>query len=550
MSFSVPCLSAVLLAILTLSASLCAQSTAKQTGKVLPGSISGRVTIRDKAAPGVAIGLRKGDFSTPFEGYQRTTTDQDGFYRISNVAPGTYSIVAAAPAFVMSDAQDTGKQKNVLVGEGENVEGVNFALVRGCVITGRVTDADGRPVIEQQVNVYPAAMYDQKVQRAIYATGSAQTDDRGIYRVFGLAPGRYKVAVGRSDDEMNVMYTEPRNVFYKQVFHPDMSDQAKATIVEVSEGGEANDIDITVGRSVQTFSASGILVDESDRPVPNLRFGLQRQLGERIDYMNNYAAGNSRGEFVAEGLVPGRYSVFLFSNQNTELRADPFTFDIVDHDLTGLTVKLTRGASITGTVVLETDDQAIFARLLQLQLRAFGVISMANGATFASSASSPIAPDGSFRLAGLPSGTINMMFASPGVPLAPKGFNITRVERDGIVSLRGLEVKDGEQLTGVRVFVSYGSAALRGVVTVDNGVLPPKGRVFARLSKPGETFISLRPAVVDERGRFLMEGIPPGTYELRTVVNLPGQAPRNFVREVTLQDGQTTEVTININQEP
>jgi protocatechuate 3,4-dioxygenase beta subunit len=260
MSFSARYLSAVLLAILSLSGSLRAQSTTKESAKVSPGSISGRVTINGKGVPGAPIGLRKGDNSTPFEGYQRITTDQDGFYRIPNLTTGSYSILVSAPAFV-PEARDNSKEKIVLVGYGENVEGINFALVRGGVITGRVTDADGRPVIEQQVNVYVAAMFEQRVQRTIYPAGSAQTDDRGIYRVFGLLPGRYKVAVGRSDDQMSVTYDRSRSI-YKQVFHPDVSEQAKATIVEVGEGGEANNIDITVGRTVQTFRASGQLVDE------------------------------------------------------------------------------------------------------------------------------------------------------------------------------------------------------------------------------------------------------------------------------------------------
>jgi hypothetical protein len=174
---------------------------------------------------------------TPSEPFQRTSTDQDGFYRISNLAPGSYSITAGAPAFVMSDAKEN-RFKTVLVGDDENVESVNFALVRGGVITGRITDADGRPVIEEQVNVYPAEMYAQRVQRSIYAVGSVQTDDRGIYRVFSLSAGRYKVAVGRSDDELSVTYNQGRSNSYKQVFYPDVTDQAKATIVEVSEGSE------------------------------------------------------------------------------------------------------------------------------------------------------------------------------------------------------------------------------------------------------------------------------------------------------------------------
>lgn len=547
MSFSARKLPAILLTILSLSICLWAQSTNKDTPKVPHGSISGRITIKDKGAPGVAIGLRRGDGLPPFEQFQRTATDQDGYYKISNLAPGSYSIVICVPAYVMPDSRNSDKQKGVVVGEGENVEGINFALVRGGVITGRVTDADERPIVDQQVNVYPAEMFDQRIQRMVYAVGSVQTDDRGIYRVFGLAPGRYKVAVGRSDNEMNVTYSQPRNVFYKQVFHPNESDQAKASIVEVSEGSEAKNVDITVGRTVPTFSASGQLVDENGQAVPNFRFGLQRQLGERVEYSNNSAAANSRGEFIVEGLVPGRYSVFLFSNQTNGRRVEPLSFDVVDHDVAGLTVKLTTGVSISGVVVLENSDKAVLAQLLQLQLRAFSVVALEGGATVPSFAMSPLGPDGSFRLAGLSAGTVNMLFATNGMPLPPKGFTITRIERDGITSPRGLEVKEGEQLTGVRVFVSFGSANLRGTVTLENGSLPETGRIFVLLTKPGDTYSNFRPAFVDQRGRFLMEGLPPGTYDLQMTVNLPGQATRKIKREVTLQVGQTTELTINLD---
>ena len=546
MRFSTPYLAAVLLTILSLSASLCAQSTTKESTKVPRGSVSGRVTIKDRGVPGVAIGLRKGDMFTPSEPFQRATTDQDGYYRISNIAPGSYSITAAVPAYVMSDSKEN-RFKNVLVGDDENVEGINFALVRGGVITGRITDADGRPVMEQQVNVYPAEMYDQRQQRSIYAVGSVQTDDRGIYRVFSLSAGRYKVAVGRSDDEQSVTYNQGRSNAYKQVFYPDATDQAKATVVEVSEGSEANNIDITVGRAGQTFSASGQLVDETGQPAPNLRIGVQRQIGQRIEYLNNSTIANSRGDFILEGLVPGKYTAFLLGTPNSNLRIEPFSFDISDHDVTDLTVKLSKGASITGTVVLENGDKAIFAQLLQFQLRGFGVVSTDGGGSYGSSSMSPLGPDGSFHLSGLPPGTINIVFSAPGSPFPPKGFAISKIERDGVFNPRGLEIKQGEQLTGVRVFVAYGTATIRGLVNIENGTLPQNNRIFVRISRPGDQFSNLRPAVVDERRHFLMEGLPAGTYELNILVNIPASPARNIKREVTLQDGQTMDLTVNVD---
>jgi hypothetical protein len=64
----------------------------------------------------------------------------------------------------------------------------------------------------------------------------------------------------------------------------------------------------------------------------------------------------------------------------------------------------------------------------------------------------------------------------------------------------------------------------------------------------------MRPAIVDERRHFLMEGLPAGNFELNIVVNVPGSPPRNLKREVVVQDGQTTELTINVDlskpQEP
>lgn len=549
MCFSTRYLPAVLLTLLSLAASLCAQSTTKQAAKVSRGSISGRVTIKDKGAPGVAVGLRKnGDAINPGEPYSRATTDHDGFYRFGNLAPGSYSVTPSAPAFVMADTKDT-RSKSVLVGEDENVEGINFALVRGGVITGRVTDAEGRPVVEQQVNVYTTDMFEQKFpDRPIFPASSAQTDDRGIYRIFGLGAGRYKVAAGRTEEAFNPTLSQDR-VTYKQVFHPDVTDQAKANVLDVTEGSEANNIDIALGRALQTYSVSGLVIDnEKGLPVPNLRIGVQRKVGQRIEYVMSSSSSNSRGEFVVEGLIPGKYGVYLNPNQaRGDMRAEPVSFDIIDQDVGGLTVKLAKGASLTGVVILENEDKTLFKKLSELQLRGFSMISSGGGSSFASSAMSPIGPDGSFRLAGLSAGTVNLMLSAVMNPFEPKGFTITRVERDGIVSSSRVEIKDGEQLTGVRVIVTYGNATIRGVVKLENGSLPEGGRIILRVSKPGETLPNFRGPTVDARGHFLVDGLAAGTYELTASVTTGTPPMRSTKKEVTVADGAVTEITITID---
>lgn len=554
MSFSTRYLPAVLFTILSLPVSLWAQTTPRQASKTPRGSVSGRVTIKEKGAAGVIVSLRKSDLMNPFEQLPRATTDHDGFYRIPNVSPGSYEVTPAAPAFVPADAKEQ-RSKTVLVGEDENIESINFALVRGGVITGRVTDADGRPVIQQQVYIYRADALQQQPPgapaRPLFPTNTVQTDDRGIYRVFGLTAGRYKVAAGRSDDAAATSFVAARSP-YKQVFHPDITDQAKAPSIDVGEGTEANNIDIALGRALQTFAIAGRLVDgEKGLPVPDIRLGVQRHIGTRFEFVSTIVNSNAQGDFVMEGLIPGKYGIFLFPNQSSGMRVEAVTFDIIDQDLSGLTVKLIKGGSLSGVVTIETEDKAVLAKFSELQLRAFVTSPVAGGTGsvgMGSSAASPIAPDGSFHLTGLPSGIANISLGSTSNPFPPKGFNIARIERDGIVMQRGFELKEGEQLTGVRVVLAFGNATLRGVVKLENGTLPPSARMFVRLTKPGENANIMRPPSVDARGHFLIEGLPAGTYEIHASIGAPGLTPpRPVTREINIQEGVITDITLTID---
>jgi hypothetical protein len=277
-------------------------------------------------------------------------------------------------------------------------------------------------------------------------------------------------------------------------------------------------------------------------------------MGQRREPANTVATSNAQGEFVKEGLLPGKYGVFVFSNDNTGMRAESTTFEVVDQDVSGVTVKLVQGASLSGVVVLEPENPAALAKLPEVQLNAYVI--GANGVNSATgSASSPIAANGSFLLNGLPGGLANFQLSSKTSSIPPKGFVIRRIEREGVVQSRGIPIQEHEQLTGVRVVVSYGTATLRGVVEIENGTLPPTARIYLSLNiaKPGDRreSLNLRPPPVDARGRFLIEGIPAGTYEIwATVTGVPQDMFRRTKREVTVQDGVITDLTLTIDMNP
>jgi len=551
MSFSARCLPAVLVALLSLPVILCAQSAGQSTPQTIKaprgGTVSGRVTIKDKGVPGVAVGLRKGNLDNPYEPFLRATTDQDGFYRVTNVPAGVYEIAPSAPAYIVADSNNS-RNKTVVVGEDENVDGMNFSLVRGGVITGKIIDADGRPVIQQPVNLFSVEVFNEQTpQRPVYPGRTALTDDRGVYRMYGLRAGRYKVATGRSENTFGGNYGRSRTT-YKQVFHPDVTEEPKAAVIEVTEGSEAANIDIKLGAAMETFSVSGRVIDgEKGLSVPNARFGIQRLAGDRPEFTGTSVVSDAQGEFLIDNLIPGKYTIFMFQSISVEMRADSFTFDVIDRDVTGVVVKLVKGASVAGVIVLENEDKAVMQKLQQLQLRAF--VMAQGGAGYSQGSTSKIAADGTFRLPGLPAGIVNLALTSTMGGLPPKGFAISRIERDGVVTPR-VEIKEGEQITGLRVIATFGSATIRGVVKFENGELPAGAQLFVRLVKPNQPGpgFGFRPPPVDPRGHFLIEGIPAGDYEL--VVNVPsvaGSRPRAVKKEVSVQDGVVTDVTITID---
>jgi len=117
-----------------------------------------------------------------------------------------------------------------------------------------------------------------------------------------------------------------------------------------------------------------------------------------------------------------------------------------------------------------------------------------------------------------------------------KGFLISRIERDGIVQPRGIEVKEGEQVAGIRVILEYGTAVLRGRVNVQNGTLPMGTRIMVRLTLPGAASSNLRSPTVDERFRFAADGIPAGTYELTVMaVGSTARLSKPVKQQVVLQ---------------
>ncbi|MDT5268890.1 MAG: hypothetical protein QOH49_1076 [Acidobacteriota bacterium] len=517
--------------------------------KEAPASVAGRVTDGERGVPGITVMLIFNEPAQRFRPAARAKTDADGRFILTNVAPGRYQILPAAPTYVVAGlGTNYPPGQPLTIVAGEEVKDIDFKMEAGGVITGRVTDADGNPVVAEPVFMTPVEEstwpprfnFDQRDQ---------MTDDRGVYRLFGLPPGRYRVSVGRADGSGAISYS--RRKLFRRTFYPDATEQAQARIVEVKSGIEATDVDIAVGRALKTYKVAGRFVTaDTSQPIANIPVGFSTMdaQGRRFGGTGGVTTTNARGEFQTEGLAPGHYAVYasnMFGQEAIEFYSDPVNFEVADADVSGLLVKLKRGASVSGVVTIEgVADRAAAAQMLAaVRVYPFVEVNRQQMGMPGPARQVNVNADGTFQARGLTPGKLRLGILNEAV----KGLTTTRVELNGANVIRGFDITEGEQVTGVRIVMTYGTATLVGQTTYVNGTPPAGARIMVTASLVGQPQggSTSRSVEVDARGFFRLEGMPAGEYDVIAFVFAfgPGRPHRSETQRVVLGDGGEAKVT-------
>jgi protocatechuate 3,4-dioxygenase beta subunit len=540
-----------IVAIVALLNCLGAISHGQTIAKDSSASVSGRITIAGKGAADISViaAITTNQYDT--RGVGKTTTDDQGNYRISALPPGRITITPLAKAYAISSSGvvrgQTGRTLNVSA--GEEITKIDFVLTPGGVVTGRITDGDGSPIIAEQVSVLPIDTQDTAVFMTSFDGPRNHTDDRGVYRIYGLAPGKYKVSVGQSPPHSINTYRGSR---YVKTFYPGVQDESQATVIEIKEGAEVKDVDIKTRKGAQGFSASGRVVDSaSGQPAPNIYVGysLIEDPYKGISGMNFASSPtDANGKFRLEGLQPGQYEAFTMGagSENTTY-SEPAKFEVIDGDVSGVEIKLGRGATISGIAVVENNpDPAVAVLLPTINLYAYAERKPGSAPSFARA---KINADGSFKFSGLAPGKIRLVTQE--FPAPPKGLSLLRTELNGVDQREGIEVTAGAEINDLRLVFSYGGGTLRGSVKIVGGTLP-EGTIFGLQLRAGpeNTRGFKRFIEVDSLGRFSSENVPPGTYELtldawRGNQAVPGFSP--VKQTVTITHGVETQVTLEVN---
>src|SRR5262245_10088837 len=514
--------------------------TPQRDNRPRTASLGGRVTIGGAPAPNAPLRIVEinrrtdgegpataGGAMTKDPGIFVVRTDAEGRYRVAGLAAGAYRVSVTSKVHVLANlGYYLEPAKLITLDDGEARENVDLSLARGGVITGRVSNAEGKPLIEAVVKVLLVTQSDGRTDYREFSNQNrqmSQTDDRGVYRIYGLASGRYIVSAGGDNGWTDVSARD-----YKRTYFGDTTSQDKARVIEVEEGGETVDVNIQLGGVRKTYEASGRLSEaDTGKPIPRANVwchGYGKEDGERNASPETRTANamtDSQGNFRLSGLIPGKYRMSYSSpNEVNEYYSDQTEFEVGDDDVEGLEIKAKRGASVSGVAVIEgAADPKLRSLLFASNSFSAEILQVTEQGQMRSGLQiRKIEPNGQFRFSGLPSGRIWFRANEWQV----KTLRVSRVEHNSVEVKDGIEINRGELVTGVRIVFTQARGVIRGQVKFA-GALPENAeiRVDAHLASEDITSsgkgysTNWMLATADDKGRFAIEGLLPGEYQIR-----------------------------------
>ena len=490
----------VLLLIATLSACHCAMAQAPGSSKL--GSIKGRVLSDGQAITNATVSVSSVNAPRQTRG---VPTNDNGDFEVKGLDPGMYRVQATAPAYVSVFGEP--EQEIYRVGDS-----VTLNLIKGGVITGNVVTADDDPVVG--VRVRALMIRDSSGRQPTLAVPSTTrlTDDRGVYRIFGLAPGTYVVLAGGRGFSGSGGATAYDND--APTFAPSST---RDTAEEISlAAGDERTVDIRY-RGTGGHAVSGNVTVPAKADAPWININLDRVVKSALDFrMSTFQRAGVKG-FDVKGVADGDYFIWAEydGGSGERLLSETKRITVKGADVSGIELVVKPLASVAGVVMLEPSTipeckdkrRPVFEETL---------VSIQRNQAHPFNNSPRVSADaaGRFQFRNLTEGQYNIDLRT----LAP--FWYLRLltlpgPNDAKDLARNLLVlTSGERVIGVKATLAEGAASIRGQVEL------PEDRRSGRIvfyvmpaeKEKADDVLRFFAATVADDGSFTLDHLPPGRY--------------------------------------
>jgi len=305
-----------------------------------------------------------------------TITDDRGRFRFADLPPGHFTIRATRPGWVSAWYGATAALRpgsSISLAEGE-ARSITVRMPRGAVITGSLLDENGQPAVNAGVAAMRAVM--QSGERRLISFGvPATTDDRGVYRIYGLPPGDFVVAaVGRlapnsgaaarltTDVEVHHARTvvpqmpspPDHNVTFASTYFPGTTFVSQAGRITLRAGEERDGIDFAL-QLVATADVQGYVYGGDAAQAGGAQvalFSSSSDTGEFPLASVRTTVAAADGAFGFGNVPPGQYTIFARSLPSSWA----VTYAVVDGErVSGLSLSLQPGLTLSGSVSFAGD---------------------------------------------------------------------------------------------------------------------------------------------------------------------------------------------------
>ena len=479
-----------------------------QTGTA---KVRGRITAADTHRP-----LRRArvTLSGPeLSGAPRTiSTDSNGRYEIGELPAGRFRITVNRSGYLtLQYGQRRPLEQGAVlqVAAGQTVDDVDFALPRMSVIAGRVTDEVGEPIAGVTVLAMRSRYLNGKRQLVPSGNGIVQTDDTGLFRILGLAPGTYYVSASTRETWTENPDGAARVMGYAPTYYPGTTTIAEAARVTLGLGAEgAADFSLVTGRAA---TISGTALDSRGRPFPTV--ALREEI--RGDGFARFGGAKTApvaadGSFNIHEVTPGEYKLVASSKdpEHPEVAIVPITVDSVD--LTDVTLTGSEGGSITGRVITDTGVVPEIPRLLvNLGDPVIGQPDPALLGVYRNPGFSPVDADGAFSIKGI-------FGRSPVRVTLPDDWMVKSIVHNGLnITDTPIDLNNGDVMSDVEVTITDQVTTVSGQTTDEKG-RPVSDATIVIFADNAEKWAfasrAVRAVRPDQQGRYQVKGLPAGDY--------------------------------------
>src|SRR5215471_7063172 len=520
---------------------LCAASAFAQRAT---GAITGRVVTDDgQPVRHVTVSVSSMGGGGRSAGRLTVVSDEDGNFQAEGLDPIPYAISATAPGYIL-DPKKRRETNYSYIGQA-----VTITMTRGGVITGKVTGPTGEPII--RIGVRAVRVRDENGRPDNAAVGNFRpqrmTDDRGVYRLYGLAPGSYLVSAGGS----NMNSSRQATPYHGRIvtYYPSATRDA-ATEVKVIGGDEVTGVDIRF-RADRGFSISGKIIG-----VPSGGAGRQETgtnvslripatgviiattfLSPEIDQTGYAFYGVPNGEYLIMSSRGG-------FNDASSMFATPRRVTVNGRDVTGFDLTLAPNAAIEGTVTIEkvsSAEKCVNPRESYLE----EIVVRAKRDDAGEKADPPYSFYSAMNFIGLnDKGAFAVRNLRPGrhridTELPNEDWYLKTITMTGATPANdprnGVTVKSGDRVTGLTITLAMGAAGLKGKIIPAGGVgLPSRLRAHLVPAEPlaKDDLLRFAETPVESDGSFRFSNLAPGKYLIITREIPVSDAPDEPARPV------------------